>query len=285
MARLTRTISTADLLRDAMILLRDQEPVTIDCRLGNRFRLTLSASRTLAVPTGATGSRFLMLYVEQPTSGGFTLTAGSGISGTISLDTTANAVSIIGLFYDDVKGAWQAIRLGGTMGLGTVTNLTMPAEFSVATATTTPVVTWAAASGYKFIASPNDGSSGAYAGRALVVADMPTGVKTRQFIWFNAAPVATDNFSSVRIPWSCTVTRVGSILGSGTCDFNIEYRTTIGSSGTNILSADQSSSTSLAETTSSFNQSALTGGNYLFVDYSAAASPVEHTIWLEVTCP
>jgi hypothetical protein len=55
--------------------------------------------------------------------------------------------------------------------------LSGPAELSVGgspvTTSGTLALTWASASGRKFIGSPADGSSGAYAGRALVPADYP----------------------------------------------------------------------------------------------------------------
>lgn len=74
----------------------------------------------------------------------------------------------------------SAIVFGSCGGSGTVTSvgLVLPAELSV---TVTPITTsgsltatWASASGRKFIASPGDGSSGAYTGRAMVAADVPT---------------------------------------------------------------------------------------------------------------
>lgn len=56
--------------------------------------------------------------------------------------------------------------------------LTVPSELSVAgsplTSNGTLAITWASASGNKVIASPANGSSGPYAGRALVAADIPS---------------------------------------------------------------------------------------------------------------
>lgn len=66
------------------------------------------------------------------------------------------------------------------IGAGTVTSVAMsvPTELSVAgspiTSSGTLALTWGSASGNKVIGSPADGSSGAYAGRALVSADIPS---------------------------------------------------------------------------------------------------------------
>jgi len=68
---------------------------------------------------------------------------------------------------------------GGAGGSGTVASvaMTVPTELSVSgspiTTSGTLALTWGAASGNKIVASPADGSSGAYAGRALVALDIP----------------------------------------------------------------------------------------------------------------
>lgn len=66
----------------------------------------------------------------------------------------------------------------GGGGSGTVTNFdaVVPAEMSKSVADPTGsvvlTISWAAGSGRKFVATPSDGSSGAYAGRAIVDADI-----------------------------------------------------------------------------------------------------------------
>lgn len=282
-------LTPQDHRRAHLISVPESSPLRINADMGRRFNVQLSlATNTLEITNPRSG-RYLTVMVKQPNVGGSALLPGSMIVGTtdFNLDPTAGGVTIFGLLYDDTVSLWRYVRLGGSVGTGSLTNLTMPAEFSVATPTTTPVVTWATQTANKVFAGPASGGAAVPGFRSLVDADMPSNVQTRVYYWAHSAPTATTNISSIRVPWACTVTRLGSIIGGGTsATFNVEIRTTIDSAGTNILSADQVSDQTGEETTSSFNATAIAAGNWLYVDFSAiSAAPTEWSAWVQVTVP
>lgn len=125
------------------------------------------------------------------------------------------------------------------------------------------------------------GYAGLDSGTKLDVAQIPVASRKRQFAFTISAP-AVGGIPGPRVPWACTITRLGSYTTAGTVTFNIEDRTTIGSAGTNILSSDQVADTTGEEVTSSFNKSSMAAGEYVFVDISAVSTPGTVTIWLEV---
>ncbi len=122
-------------------------------------------------------------------------------------------------------------------------------------------------------------------GWGALTADMlPDDSRVHQFPWVITSP-ATGNYGQVRIPVGATVTRVHANAKGGTVDFNIEERSTLGSAGTNILSADAEADADGVDVTSSFNLSSLTEGRWLTLDVSAVAgSPTvsELTVCVEV---
>jgi hypothetical protein len=127
-------------------------------------------------------------------------------------------------------------------------------------------------------------SAGASLSLSAGALGLATAQRTRQFLVAIIDPVAGDDISMGRIPFACTVTRVGSVTDTGTVTFNVEERTVIGTTGTDILSADQVADATGEEVTSSFGNSALAAGNWLFLDItSVATSPTKLTVWVEVT--
>lgn len=90
------------------------------------------------------------------------------------------------------------------------------------------------------------------------------------YLWtFLISSPAVGGVPGPKIPANCDVKEVSSYVTAATSVvFNIEERTAVGSAGTNILSSDQTASTTGASATS-FSNGFLAKDNYLWVDISA----------------
>lgn len=110
----------------------------------------------------------------------------------------------------------------------------------------------------------------------------PSGTAVRTFTWVISNP-ATGGVLGPRLSEAHTVTRIDSYVAAATSVvFNIEERSSIGSSGTDILAADQTADTDGASDTS-FDNASLASGSWLYVDISAVnGSPSQLVITL--TC-
>lgn len=96
--------------------------------------------------------------------------------------------------------------------------------------------------------------------------------------------LAVQGYPGPKMPYAATVTEVSSYVTAATdCDFNIEERDTIGSAGTNVLSADQVADTNGASTTSSFGNDSLAADSYLWLDVSAVDTTGDLTVTLKLT--
>jgi hypothetical protein len=74
------------------------------------------------------------------------------------------------------------------------------------------------------------------------------------------------------MPYAATVTEVSSYVTAATnAVFNIEERSSIGSAGTDVLSADQTATTTGASVTSSFANSDLAANSYLWLDVASVS--------------
>ena len=180
---------------------------------------------------------------------------GNGVSGNPTVDVTEANLSLA--------------NIGGTLAKSQISSSgTFPwAEVSKTSSSLADLAT----------RSAGDLNSG-----TLPVARLDTDTRRRSFQITLSSP-AVGGVRLGRIPWGCTVKRLGSYTDTGTVTFNVEERSTLGSSGTNILSSDQAADTDGEEVTSSFNLGTLTSGRWLYIDISAvASSPTQVAIWLEV---
>lgn len=104
---------------------------------------------------------------------------------TSSNDATTKSyvdTAVSGVIPDQTSNSGKYLTTDGSSASwgSPVTSVAMsvPSELSVSgspiTSSGTLAVTWGSASGRKFVASPSNGTSGAYAGRAITAADLPT---------------------------------------------------------------------------------------------------------------
>jgi hypothetical protein len=94
---------------------------------------------------------------------------------------------------------------------------------------------------------------------------------TDSFTWI-VMPTGALGVPGPKMPYAATVTEVSSYVTAATsATFNIEERSSIGSAGTNVLSSDQVADTNGESITSSFGNSGLASGCYLWLDVASVS--------------
>jgi hypothetical protein len=96
--------------------------IATNAALGNTFRVTLTASRILGVPTNPSDGQMVMWEITQDVVGNHTLTLASGAGGflfgsgltSITLSTAGGKTDLIGCRYNLAANRWWVIAfLGG----------------------------------------------------------------------------------------------------------------------------------------------------------------------------
>ena len=107
----------------------------------------------------------------------------------------------------------------------------------------------------------------------------------RTYTWVINTP-GVGGIAGPRIPSNGTVVRVDSYVTAATsATFNIQQRSTIGTTGTNVLSASMVATTT-GVSSSSFSDSSLTAGNWLWIQISAiSGTPGQLCITVTFTEP
>ncbi len=115
-------------------------------------------------------------------------------------------------------------------------------------------------------------------------ARLSTKAKTR-VIGFTI-PAASVAVGAIQLPFrfpdAWTVQRITHWTESGTATWNIEERTAPATSGTNVYSSDEVSSTTVSSDTS-FNNAGMAADNYMALDISAVSTPGNLHIVVEYT--
>ena len=95
----------------------DAATIATDSRLGNCFRVTLGASRTLGNPSNPISGQKYLWQITQDGSGGHTLTPdtkfrfGTNTPDFSGLDTTIGGITYIAAVYDDVADKFDVVSL------------------------------------------------------------------------------------------------------------------------------------------------------------------------------
>jgi hypothetical protein len=115
---MTHTTITAGLVAPAVVPLTDGPTIAVNASLGNDFRVTIGASRTVANPTGGVDGQRITIVVTQGGSGGNTLTWGNeynfGAAGAPTLSKFADQVDVIGFIYNAAMIRWLCV--GAALG-------------------------------------------------------------------------------------------------------------------------------------------------------------------------
>lgn len=96
----------------------------LEPRKARNFRLVPTEATVIAVTKPVTCRRILV-RVEQPASGGFTVTLDALISGSVTIATTASAISYFELLYDELTETWSVLpyEIAGTAAAAITTHV------------------------------------------------------------------------------------------------------------------------------------------------------------------
>jgi hypothetical protein len=95
----------------AVVNLTDTATIAVDASLGNDYRVTIAANRTLGNPSNATDGQKMVLQVTQGSGGNFTLSYASSYEFSTglpqpTLSTTAGDTDLLAFIYNAAKGKW-----------------------------------------------------------------------------------------------------------------------------------------------------------------------------------
>jgi hypothetical protein len=107
---LSNTTITAGHVAPAVEALTDAATIAVHAAAANDFRVTISASRTMANPTGPVDGQRITFHVTQGSGGGFTLSWQSqykfGAAGAPTLSSGSGATDVLGFIYNAALGGW-----------------------------------------------------------------------------------------------------------------------------------------------------------------------------------
>ena len=104
----------------------------------------------------------------------------------------------------------------------------------------------------------------------------PAGTSVKRIMYFVVSSPGVVTIPLGYIPETWTATRIDAYVFGGTnCVFNIEERTSPGTSGTNMMTGDMTATTSLVSDTSLAN-GGLAGGNTLVLDIASVSGAVTY---------
>jgi len=93
-----------------VVALTDGASIAVNAALGNDFRVTIAASRTLANPSGPSDGQVIRFQITQGTGGPFTITWGSaydfGTAGAPALSAAAGATDVITAVWNAANASW-----------------------------------------------------------------------------------------------------------------------------------------------------------------------------------
>ena len=95
----------------AVVVLTDASTIAVDASLGNDFRVTLGANRTMGNPANPTDGQQIIFQITQGTGGSATITWGSSFEFSAgvpqpTLSTAAGQTDLLGFIYNAANGTW-----------------------------------------------------------------------------------------------------------------------------------------------------------------------------------
>jgi hypothetical protein len=110
-AALQSTTVEQGALAPAVVALTDAATISVDASLGNDFRVTLGASRTMGNPANPADGQQIIFQITQGSGGSATVTWGSDYAFSAglpqpTLSTAAGQTDLLGFIYYAAEGSW-----------------------------------------------------------------------------------------------------------------------------------------------------------------------------------
>lgn len=98
-------------LAPAVVTLTDAPTIAVNASLGNDFRVTLAASRSMATPSNPTDGQQIIFQITQGSGGSAAITWDTGYEFSAALpqptlSTAAGQTDLLGFIYSAAKGQW-----------------------------------------------------------------------------------------------------------------------------------------------------------------------------------
>lgn len=111
------TLTTTDMpnqIAAKVVTLSDTSTIAVDASLGNDFRVTIGASRTMGNPTNPLDGQKILFQITQGGAGSFTITWSSAYIFSTglpqpTLTTTAAKTDLVGFVYNGSKSKWLMV--------------------------------------------------------------------------------------------------------------------------------------------------------------------------------
>ena len=105
------TTTEAGAVAPAVVSLTDAATIAVDASLGNDFRVTIAASRTMGNPANPANGQQIIFQITQGAGGSSAITWGSGYEFSEglpqpTLSTQAGQTDLLGFIYNAAKGRW-----------------------------------------------------------------------------------------------------------------------------------------------------------------------------------
>lgn len=95
----------------AVVMLADADPIAVDASLGNDFRVTLAASRTMGNPVNPADGQRIVFQITQGGAGQAAIAWDTAYEFTTllpppALSTAPGQTDVLGFVYNEAKGRW-----------------------------------------------------------------------------------------------------------------------------------------------------------------------------------
>lgn len=213
------TTTAARALAPAVVELTDAATIAVDASLGNDFRVTIAASRTMGTPANPTDGQKITFDITQGSGGSNAITWGSGYEFSTglpqpTLSTTAGLTDLLGFIYNADIGKW--LLAGYVNGFSGTTGSSPSPSPSPSPSTSSPPPP---PEGYRLYPSTNGPSSPvSYSGpfMAGILFKVTTGGCWLTGYWWWVCPSEQSTAAQKFALWCVYNTGVGALVADAT---------------------------------------------------------------------
>jgi len=216
------TITESGAVAPAVVFLTDASTIAVNASLGNDFRVTLGASRTMGNPTNPSDGQQIVFQITQGGSGADTITWGSSYQFSTgvpqpTLSTAVGETDLLGFVYNAAIGNWLLTQF--VKGFAGATASPSPSPSMTPTPTPSTSSSTPPGNGYRLFPSTNGPSSLASYSATFepgVVFEVTAGGTWFEGYWWWVAPSGQSTASQEFVLWSMNNGVNGTIVPGST---------------------------------------------------------------------